>query len=499
MATYYIRKTGSDSNAGTSAGAAWLTIGKALGASGMASGDTVYVGAGVYRESVTVAMTSPGTETMVCGDVDGKYTGDPGEIRWTAYTTDDKTSPTTKTLILAGRPHLTFKNMVFVGGTTACVDGYSSTGAVNEKFQDCTFFSGTGAANDDSLLRWTNATGEAANWTIDRCVFVMTYGAAIMLDTLTPAASADYSVAMTISNCLFVGGSVGGASPHAVIYCTGGGSGSGSGKPGGPAVQNCTNLVGGTPLISTDSNFSTSSPSYVKNCLSIGGGLSAASTGQIIEDYNVLIAPTNRTNVSTGTNSKAGTTYSPLIHVGQNFQQKRLPKPFATPTFDSPLLGFGNDTSNPTDLSVDFLNRMKPSGSGVTWDNNSKAVGYLELHDYGVKETSTVDSGSTTSLNQDGVGDIELRVPVDASATIITIKVFRDSNYGGGTLPQVTLVANGELGVSTQTVADTGSASTWNTITLSSFTPTGRGWVNMRLVSNATTTGKCYWDTVSVT
>ena len=69
MATYYVRKTGSDSNAGTSAGAAWLTIGKALGASGIASGDTVYIGAGVYREAVTVNMTSATAETKVIGDV----------------------------------------------------------------------------------------------------------------------------------------------------------------------------------------------------------------------------------------------------------------------------------------------------------------------------------------------------------------------------------------------------------------------------------------------
>ena len=46
MTTYYVRATGSDGAAGTSAGTAWLTIGKALGAAGIASGDTVYVGAG---------------------------------------------------------------------------------------------------------------------------------------------------------------------------------------------------------------------------------------------------------------------------------------------------------------------------------------------------------------------------------------------------------------------------------------------------------------------
>ena len=87
MATYYVRRSGNDASAGTSAGAAWATIGKALGASGIASGDTVYIGAGIYREAVTVGFTPSGT-TSVIGDVDGAKTGDAGEVRWTGMVSD---------------------------------------------------------------------------------------------------------------------------------------------------------------------------------------------------------------------------------------------------------------------------------------------------------------------------------------------------------------------------------------------------------------------------
>ena len=62
MTTYYVRTTGNNASAGTSPATAWATLTKALGASGIASGDTVYVGAGTYRETVTVAMTSPTAE-----------------------------------------------------------------------------------------------------------------------------------------------------------------------------------------------------------------------------------------------------------------------------------------------------------------------------------------------------------------------------------------------------------------------------------------------------
>lgn len=53
-ATYYVRKTGNDTNPGTT-GSPWLTIGKA--ASSMVAGDTVIVGDGDYNEHVTEATS----------------------------------------------------------------------------------------------------------------------------------------------------------------------------------------------------------------------------------------------------------------------------------------------------------------------------------------------------------------------------------------------------------------------------------------------------------
>jgi hypothetical protein len=80
---YFVRKTGSNAAAGTSPATAWATIDKALDT--IVSGDTVYIGAGTYREMVSSAASGGTTETRIVGDVDGAMTGDVGEVILTAF------------------------------------------------------------------------------------------------------------------------------------------------------------------------------------------------------------------------------------------------------------------------------------------------------------------------------------------------------------------------------------------------------------------------------
>jgi Right handed beta helix region len=61
--TYYVSKSGSDSNSGLSAKAAWLTIGHA--ALQAKAGSTVYVGAGTYHESVAFANSGTASAPIV--------------------------------------------------------------------------------------------------------------------------------------------------------------------------------------------------------------------------------------------------------------------------------------------------------------------------------------------------------------------------------------------------------------------------------------------------
>jgi hypothetical protein len=61
--TYYVAKSGSDSNSGLSTQAAWLTIGHA--ATTAQAGSTVYVGTGTYHESVTFGNSGTASAPIV--------------------------------------------------------------------------------------------------------------------------------------------------------------------------------------------------------------------------------------------------------------------------------------------------------------------------------------------------------------------------------------------------------------------------------------------------
>ncbi len=76
---YYVRKTGDNSNAGTSTGAAWKTITKAT--SSTSAGDIVYFGAGTYSEDVEPSVDgTSGSPIRFVADSSGLMTGDAGDV-----------------------------------------------------------------------------------------------------------------------------------------------------------------------------------------------------------------------------------------------------------------------------------------------------------------------------------------------------------------------------------------------------------------------------------
>ncbi len=502
MSVYYVRKTvGSDANPGTSAGSAWETLSYAFSStSGLIDGDIVYVGAGVYRESVLCDLAQPTTAAVsFLADVTGAYTGDAGEVRWTNFLTSDTAVPSAYPCIdLQGCPRLVFEGFHFHGGeAVALLDASGSGAAPRLSVRDCVFtYQSPNTAGWCILWR---ATPDVTNTSvIERCRFfsAASSSGAVIGCLLPPSTTAAYDVDMTIRNCWMVagGGATGGANGVTVAtYASGG-----SNYPGGVRVLNSTYVGRGSMMAVTSSSMTTNSSlaSCCRNSLAVtpGTALSAVTSGTLLESYNRLVAGTARSNVTSGTGSVSDASHALLLHLGQEQAAGLLPRTYLTPTIDSPLLGFDNATS-PTPPTVDLLNRVRPSGPGVTWTTALKAAGCLERHDFGVSETTTVDTSGVVSLKMSGPGSQEFRVPVAQDvACVLSVRVYRDGTYAG-TAPQLQLLAAPELGVSAQSVTDAGSASAWNTITLSSFTPSANGVVVVRFVSNSTTGGGVsYWD-----
>jgi hypothetical protein len=480
VATYYVRKSGNDASAGTSAGTAWLTIGKALGAAGIASGDTVYIGAGTYRETVTVAMTSAVAETFVIGDVDGAKTGDAGEVVWTAYTTNDTTTPAAAaTLNLSGRDHLTFQQLTLIGGNAnpSLVSATTAT-STDIKFEDCAFL--MDASGNLWGMQINGAADTASNWTFNRCALLSAAtGGGIYINLLT-STTADYDVVVAFNDCLLMS--------HLIAAIRVDVTGAGAFKPGGVRLQCCTG-IGPKFLDNPTGSLSTSIPASIYNSVLVGG-VTVQTSGSLLEDNNLIIASTPRTNVTAGAASKVGPTLAPLFEIGQALLHGRLGRRFFEPTAGSPVLGFGTHAGAP---AVDFLNRPKPAGGAST----AGGIGYLERHDTGAREASVVDA-STYSLKLTGPADHDLLIPVNAASTSITLRARYDTNHAATNKPQAILQANGEIGVATETKTMTAAVDTWETLTFSTFTPSARGFVTVRLISrSAAGNGIAYFDTLT--
>jgi len=176
MANYFVSKLGNDSSAGTSAGAAWLTVDKA--ASTATGGDTVYVAPGVYRELVTndnsgdvSYATSPEGADYIrfVGDTScEKFVGiagiTPGIVRITqaAAVTEIGADPSSNTYVwnMNGKSRIQIHNFVVDGiagsvNSTSTPTSYgirNSSGLAGTSIHNCTAQGNTYAMYNAGLI-----------------------------------------------------------------------------------------------------------------------------------------------------------------------------------------------------------------------------------------------------------------------------------------------------------------------------------------------------------
>ena len=364
MATYYVRTDGSDSNTGTgpATNQAWQTITKAIGTTGITSGDTLYIAPGTYRGNFTVTATAFTSATYIIGDVTAsQFSGvTAGSVRLTSRSSDSVAISGT-TFTGNNKPFLNISCIYFDGGV-------SIIPANNLVVEKCLF---VGYNSSPAIV--TGCTTGATTRNIFRKNIVLSG------NTNSPGSHAGYNVGdevanqgTNISDCLFISGCF-----NVGLYPTV--------NNVNMIISNCT--FSGYAKTHVRTAGTVTSAATVQNCLFVNGGaidavLWSQVSNQITEDYNRILMPgTARTNVATGTNTVnngwEGLDFGQALLMGYDYIQ------MYTALAGSPNIDFGRSANAP---ASDIY--------GVTWTGATPDVGAVTY-----RSLSTVGNYNPTERN----------------------------------------------------------------------------------------------------
>ena len=382
MATYYVRSTGNDSNNGLAPSLSWATIGKALGATGITSGDTVYIAPGTYRETLTISGNyfNP---VNVYGDPTCAYFpgSTPGDVRITNHLSGDNAAATNTAIMSAtNKFNLNFKNLYFDNGAanTAC---FSSTGTTALTFDKCVFVGGGGISLGTNL-----PNGPDLN--VTNCIFELTGQATPFGIFASYATGATITKQMYIYNCLARVN----YNPNFATFAMIQGAGPVSSMIGG-TIANCTLAgfqYGGAVRIEYNIPGGPSRPFSIRNSIIYGSGTAmyggAGGAGTVVEDYNRIIFG-SRSNVNAGSNSvTAGA-------IGLDFGFK---------TLTGVEVNYPMSSSNSANVNIGF---GITAGGGTTTDmfGLSWSTGRPDAGSLGYKVLSQIGQYNPTQTNNSSI------------------------------------------------------------------------------------------------
>lgn len=249
----------------------------------VAAGDTVYVGAGTYRETLTCDVSgSSGSPITYIGDYDGSHTDGVGGVVRISGSDDDKTTARAECVYANGKNYRSFYNIEI---SSSSAKGIYLLNASNLIIDGCVF------ANSFATIHNAINIYNSLNTTIRNCIFSNIRNRSIDVGN----GSLLHNTNTLVENCLFIY-----SRDTSVLsqYC------------GGITVNNCTFLYSNIG-VGTYYSFTPDTKISVKNSIfyNCTTGINAYEANQVVENYNnfYLINTPRNANVGAGANS---TTYS---------------------------------------------------------------------------------------------------------------------------------------------------------------------------------------------
>jgi hypothetical protein len=355
MATYYVRQDGNDSNTGlgSTTNLAWKTLQKALGATGIGSGDTLYIAPGIYIEAVVIGGTYTAPTYVIGNPTASQFSGvAAGLVNHTALNASGTATTLLGVNLLTGtsKSYLKFS---YIYWSNNLISGYGSvrlvsiSGRYNE-FRNCVFEHMN--INYDSLFL-TALSSQPLDAVVDKCIFykgnyqIRFTGGSNLADT-----SQVTSCLGVLQGFIFVQTD---SIPSKIYNCT--------------VLSNTLYSIGVTVGSATNQSF-------VYNNI-IPGTLYVDVANSMVENYNRFVSNRQGT-IAVGSNTTNAGAYG--LDIGQTLLFGIPNSQINTSALVSPNQSYGITANAPaTDLYGIAWTGSSPDAGCGTYRNISTLTGYL--------------------------------------------------------------------------------------------------------------------------
>jgi len=455
MATRYV----GPSSAGAADGTSWADrYGSLTDAEDtpVVAGDEIFVGPGVYRETLTVDVSGgAGNIITYIGDVTGEHTDQVGGIVRITGSDNDQTGARNNCIVISDKDYRTFRGFmmdtVAVGGTSNLVR--STNGSHHLVFEDCSFQSGVTGA---SALIFTDA--DQSDIILRRCLFWVGHCGNAAIEFYNAADVED--AGHIIQNCIIIG-----AKDGVVVV-----------NVGGITIRNCLICNQSDDGVDCTEALAVGQTIDVENCIFYGianNAVEASDLGDLVEDYNTFWGcVTDRSNVDVGANSETCPPLfvPPILHAGASQASGfKFPWWFGELSEWSAIAAITG--SNQPLVDLHGIERPHP--------DNRKSWGPIQFA--GVeRSTAQVHGGNASELHY-RPSRKQFFVPSTNVSTTVSAWVYREANYRADRNPGFVLK---QPGAADRTTRDAGAVAQWNQIS-DTFTPNATPpWFMIELVND---------------